>query len=324
MIPNFSHVAEYMSEGFKTGQLSNFGPTYKRLVNELTIYLNLDRDKEIVLTSSGHTALMAAYYALGVVSALVPAFTFPSTVQAAEMQNVDCEYYDMGSEVPDTASSDTVVITTCMSCIPSLGVLESTCHAKGKKLIVDGAPSFGTPGIYNFGDAFILSFHATKTFGIGEGGAIICSKEHAEIVKEYINFGFNEDKNVGEIGINGKISEYSCGVGLALLENIDLCINLRLRNASIYKKRLEKLCPFSWVKNTVYQTFPIFAEDSIKAQCIRDKLTANNVQHLQYYKPLANLKNSINLYERNICLPVHQNLTLNQVNYICDLVLSQI
>jgi len=124
-------------------------------------------------------------------------------------------------------------------------------------------------------------------------------------------------------GMNGKISEYTCGIGLSILDDIPRAQRRRQRNAVIYKTRLKGLFLNSWVRDTVYQTFPIFAHSVQHAKEIRSLLTRKSVQHLQYYKPLgANFSQTTSLYDRNICIPIHSDLTIDQVHYICDLVLS--
>lgn len=328
--PDFNKVEKYLSKSFQTGRISNFGPVYWKFVEKLKVYLNLPEDKDIVLTSSGHTALMTAYNILDTDTCVLPSYTFPSTLQAAEIQGVFCEIADVDlktgcldlDQLDRFNHCDTVVATTALSNVPNLKKIEDFVFAsQRKKLIIDGAPSFGTKDICSYGDVFCFSFHATKTLSIGEGGALVCSKDDVERARAFINFGFDEDKNLSPYGMNAKLSDYSCAIGLSVLEDIDIAIDRRLENASFYREILSDFCLESWKDSTVYQTFPIFVE-SAHALKIRSILDENNVQYLQYYQPLGSLTNAKSLYERNICLPVHQDLTLDQVNYICDLVLS--
>ena len=327
--PDFNKVKEYLSNSLEAGHISNFGPAYWNLVEKLRAYLNLSEDKDVVLTSSGHTALMTAYYILESHTCVLPSYTFPSTFQAAESQGIFCETADIDlktgcfdlNELDKFNHCDTVVVTTALSNIPNLEEIEKYVFSSRKRLIVDGAPSFGTNSICNYGDIFCFSFHATKTFPIGEGGALVCYRDDAEKARMFINFGLGGNKNPSFYGMNAKLSDYSCAIGLSVLEKMDYAIDRRLENAVLYKKRLTGLYLDSWIENTIYQTFPIFAEPT-RALKIRSVLGKNNIQHLQYYKPFENLTNAQYLYENNICLPVHQDLTLDQINYICDLVLS--
>jgi dTDP-4-amino-4,6-dideoxygalactose transaminase len=68
----------------------------------------------------------------------------------------------------------------------------------------------------------ILSFHATKTFGTGEGGCVITqSADLAERVGQCLNFGFAGSRNAAVTSLNGKMAEYPAAVGLAELDHWD-------------------------------------------------------------------------------------------------------
>jgi dTDP-4-amino-4,6-dideoxygalactose transaminase len=64
-----------------------------------------------------------------------------------------------------------------------------------------------------------LSFHATKSFGVGEGGAVVTTDQDlAGRVFQSLNFGFVESRETAIASTNGKMSEYSAAVGLAELD----------------------------------------------------------------------------------------------------------
>jgi dTDP-4-amino-4,6-dideoxygalactose transaminase len=64
-----------------------------------------------------------------------------------------------------------------------------------------------------------LSFHATKSFGVGEGGCVVtASPETGERVFRALNFGFFGNRDAALVSFNGKMSEYAAAVGLAELD----------------------------------------------------------------------------------------------------------
>lgn len=322
--PDFSLVEKYLKDDFKTAQLSNFGPCYERLCDELSVFLNLPAGKKIVLTSSGHTALMASYKVNdGLEYIYGPSYTFPSTWQAISPETKYRPYENIYSLDPMFLYNNLLSIVAPLSVIPDFQTIQNTFKIMAP-IIIDGAATFGTKDIYGYGDFYCLSFHATKTFPLGEGGAVICSKCDEEEIREYIEFGMNKKKEIFEYGINGKISEYACAIGLSILPKMNKVIDQRLENAAIYKKRLGDLVPKSWVDDTVYQVFPIFFPSARQAKKARKLLTDNNIQHLQYYKPYKQIwtKYAQDLYDRNICLPVHQKVNPQDIDFICGLVLS--
>jgi len=334
--PDFGKVEAFLQHSFEDGKLSNFGVLYSHLVEQLKIFLSLPRNKEIVLTSSGTTALMAAYHALHCSNIMMPAYTFEATRCAQHMRGWSSQFSDVDLETACINDinlntydrADSVVAVAALSNVPDLKYLSKLCKDNNRHLIIDGAATFGTPGVYSYGDAYCLSFHATKTFGIGEGGAVICSKSLARKVKQFINFGFdNKKESLGE-GINGKLSEYTCAIGLSILPKMHNNIALRWLNADIYRKRLSDFVLRENFKGTTYQTFPIFLPDKKIAIRVKEALAKQKIECLSYYRPLHDSKkhypNSWSLFGRNICLPVHQDVTSDEINRICDIVLSNI
>jgi dTDP-4-amino-4,6-dideoxygalactose transaminase len=84
----------------------------------------------------------------------------------------------------------------------------------GIPVLIDAAAAFGNQAI---GErcAVAFSFHATKPFGIGEGGALVSRDPvFAQRVRRLSNFGYAEGQ-VQEAGTNSKLSEYGAAVGLA-------------------------------------------------------------------------------------------------------------
>lgn len=328
VIPSFDRVSFYMKESFETGQLANFGPAYRALSNSLLSKLEVP-NRHIVLCSSGHTALMAAYAAMGIKRPLMPAFTFESTRCAATLQGIKPVLSDVDPqsgclEVAQVEKHlgdiDSVVTVAALSSIPNLEELFVFCKENGLKLIVDGAATFGTPGIYDWADAFCMSFHATKTFSIGEGGAAIFrNKEDAKRAKSFINFGFDDNRKPVMTGINGKISEFACATGLALLEVIDEAIDKRRVILDHYRKRCS--LPKTWKKDTIYQTLPSFFPDKNWVKWVKEELNNNGIENHQYYRPLRpGFPVTDNLFATNICVPAHQDLTLEQVDLISSII----
>ena len=86
-------------------------------------------------------------------------------------------------------------------------------------LIIDSAAGFGSDyqdgrKMGTRGDCEIFSFHATKPFGIGEGGAITSSNEEFIFKMERMkNFSFDEKGESCFIGLNAKLPELSCAIG---------------------------------------------------------------------------------------------------------------
>jgi dTDP-4-amino-4,6-dideoxygalactose transaminase len=87
----------------------------------------------------------------------------------------------------------------------------------GIPVVIDAAAGFDGA---EFGHApMVISLHATKAFGIGEG-ALIASRDltFAARIRAMSNFGFSGARESALIGINAKVSEYAAAVGMAALD----------------------------------------------------------------------------------------------------------
>lgn len=332
--PDMAQVQEDLKGSFATGRLSNFGPANELFTERLTTRLRLNDQWRLLTTVSGHVALMTAYAVLGVRRLVVPAFTFESTRCAATLQGIEVLYADVdpttGCLTVETLSKiktsyDAVVYVCPLSTVtPDLFRVSEMCEDRGVHLIVDGAATFGTQGIHTYGSAFCLSFHATKTLGVGEGGAVILPVEHYEAARAYLNFGQDQQRKLVFVdgrrltGLNGKMSEYSAAVGLSVLDQIDDEIVRRLDNAEQYRHLLGQRVPPT-LGGTVYASMPTFAASAEAAVRVREALNAVDVANLAYYRPLVDLSVAADLYSRSVCLPVHAGVTAHDIECIASI-----
>jgi len=84
----------------------------------------------------------------------------------------------------------------------------------GIPVIFDAAGAFPFQSLPQY-CAIVFSLHATKAFGIGEGGIILSTnRKQIEKCKSLTNFGFQKG-HIYDLGTNAKLSEYHAAVGLA-------------------------------------------------------------------------------------------------------------
>jgi dTDP-4-amino-4,6-dideoxygalactose transaminase len=130
--------------------------------------------------------------------------------------------------------------------------LQKIADKHNLKLIFDSAHAFacvsGNKYIGGFGDAEVFSFHATKVFSSGEGGAITTnSDELANKLRLMRNFGFLQKDNVIKIGTNGKMSEFSAAYGLVHLDEIDSILNYNKLIQATYLQEFSKFNEISFL-----------------------------------------------------------------------------
>jgi dTDP-4-amino-4,6-dideoxygalactose transaminase len=65
----------------------------------------------------------------------------------------------------------------------------------------------------------VVSLHATKPLGVGEGGFVICTDgAFIDRLRQVTNFGFSSTRIAWRVGINAKLSEYHAAIGLVQLQ----------------------------------------------------------------------------------------------------------
>lgn len=194
-----------------------------------------------------------------------------------------------------------------------------------------------TESILNWGDMSTLSFHATKVYNTIEGGAMIM---HDEATKKRIddlkNFGFHDEVTVVGPGINSKVDEMRSAYGLLNLRQVDAAISARQQVAIKYREALRDVEGVTFfddmpgVKHN-YSYFPCFI-DAKAFGMTRDelyfKMKEANVLGRRYFYPLIsefstyrglesadpkNLPNAHKMADSVICLPMHHQLSDNDI-----------
>lgn len=201
-----------------------------------------------------------------------------------------------------------------------------------------------TESILNWGDMSTLSFHATKVYNTIEGGAMIMHDEATKKRIDYLkNFGFAGETTVVGPGINSKVDEMRSAYGLLNLKQVDAAIAARKNVANKYRKALREVEGITFFEDMPgvkhnYSYFPIFI-DAEKYGTTRDelyfKMKEKNVLGRRYFYPLIsefstyrglesarpeNLPNAHRMADSVICLPMHHELSDEDVMRIIELV----
>ncbi len=109
---------------------------------------------------------------------------------------------------------------------PDFAGWEDYEKSTGIPVVIDAAASFDAmtrsgraPAAFVSHIPAVVSLHATKTFGIGEGGCVLSSDtELITRIRKYGNFGFYGSREATVPGWNAKLGEMYAAVGLALFD----------------------------------------------------------------------------------------------------------
>jgi dTDP-4-amino-4,6-dideoxygalactose transaminase len=211
----------------------------------------------------------------------------------------------------------------------------------GLKIIEDAATNLGTKignkFVGSLADVTCFSFHPRKIITTGEGGMITTDdKELADKFRLYKMFGKNNSGFI-EKGTNYKISDILSAVGLAQLNKIEKIIKNRINKAKIYHELISKIDflevqqPIKNSRHTYQSYVCVFTKVGLRDKIIK-KLTQQNIESqigtyalhcLPYFKKCkksGSLNNSKFLYKNAISLPLHEELTYDDQQFIYKII----
>lgn len=323
--------------------LTNHGELCQELEVRLRELLQVDH---LVLVSNGSLALHLAYRALGLKGdVLTTPFTFAATSSVLRWEGCNPLFCDIDRKTfclsPQKVEEK---INNSVSGIVPVHVFGNACDVEefdkikakhpGLKIIYDAAHAFGVKytdnndkvrSVLEYGDASILSFHATKVFHCIEGGAVIVKdKETESKIRELMNFGYDIKLGGGKLnplGTNCKLSEFHAAMGLAVLDNIDQILEKRRKIVETYRRELSRELEFQ-VHNKKssenYAYFPVILKDEIQLKEIVNLLNNNHIYPRRYFFPSLDTigysasdsfcPNSRDISKKILCLPLFPDL----------------
>ncbi len=223
----------------------------------------------------------------------------------------------------------------------------------GLKVIYDAAHAFGVErecegGAWKsaaaFGDAAMFSFHATKVFNTIEGGAV-CFRDEAlyPLLNQWKNFGITGPEDVEYVGGNAKMNEFCAAMGVCNLRHLDAEIAKRKAVAERYWERLEGAPgvtvfePGEGVRHNYAYLPVLFDPETFGAarDDVFNTLDTVGVGARKYFYPLVSdfaCYRSVYSSDRTpvakkaasqvLTLPMYADLALEDVDRICDVILS--
>jgi dTDP-4-amino-4,6-dideoxygalactose transaminase len=306
-LPSADQILPYLRRIDATRIYSNWGPLSAEFEARICDHFGLPL-RSFVCASSGTTALIGAILAAAGPAtkerpfAVMPALTFVATAIAAERCSYQPYFRDVDAESwmldPERLFADPelhragVVIPVAPFGRP---VPQSPWVAFNKRtgvpVIIDGAASFdrlAAAPTELFGEIpVVLSFHATKSFGIGEGGGVATNDIHvAKRIGQALNFGFHENRDSAVASINGKMSEYHAAVGLAELDGWSLKSTALQKVADTYRCYLAEtgLLDRLVVTPDISSSYALFRCCSrSESEPVMEALTRAGVEFRQWY-----------------------------------------
>ena len=352
-MPTLNEYVDEIRDIWNTRWLTNNGEKHQQLEHMLKKYLDC---KNIILFTNGHLALEYIIEAMELTGEVITTpFTFASTTHAIVRNHLTPIFCDINRD-NFTIDADKIesLITDKTSAILPVHVYGNICDIDkikqiadkyNLKVIYDAAHTFGIKqngySVVNYGDASILSFHATKVFNTIEGGAV-CFNDTllTQKLNSLKNFGITDANSVKYVGGNAKMNEFQAAMGLCNLRHVDEHIAKRKVIAEQYYALLGGIDgivirkPFSNLHSNYAYMPVVFDGYKYSRDEIYEKLKQKAVFARKYFYPLTSSCecycgkfNSINtpvakyIADRVLTLPLYSDLPLEAVHKICRTIL---
>ena len=365
--PCTGNEMKYIAEAVAAHKICGDGQFTKRCNAWLEERFNANK---IMLTTSGSTALDMAFELCELKpgdEVILPSYTFSSTANAAVLCGARLVFADIR---PDTMNIDEKRIeaaitdrTKVICCVHYAGVacemdtIMDIAHRHGLRVIEDAAQgvmsTYKGKALGTIGDFGCYSFHETKNYSMGEGGAIVINNpefnEKAEILREK---GTNRSKFFrGQVdkytwvdfGDSYLPSELNAAYLWAQLEMADRINDDRLSSWSAYYEGLSPLAAEGKIELPVIpegcvhngHMFYIKAKDLQERTALISFLKTQNVNAVFHYVPLHSAPAGYkfgrfageDLYttkesERLVRLPMYYGLTKEDRQHVIESVLE--
>jgi dTDP-4-amino-4,6-dideoxygalactose transaminase len=344
-LPPLEEYASYLAGIWDRARLTNNGPLALQLEAELGQYLG---GSLVHLTNNGTIALQLAIRALNLQGDIITTpFSYVATTSAILWENCTPVFVDIEEqtfcldadkiEAAITPRTCAILATHVYGYPCDVLKIEAIARRHQLKVIYDGAHAFGTQvhgrSVLTYGDLTMCSFHATKIFHMGEGGALVT--QDAEMAKKIAllkSFGHIGDEHI-MLGINGKVSELHAAMGLCLLPRVTGFIEVRAALYQLYHQELAGLplrypvLPPDTEYNYAY--FPVVFEDETQALHVKAALAEQQIDARRYFFPSLNrlpyhpgepCPISEDIATRVLCIPFYPQLSEALVRQIAGII----
>ena len=350
--------ARYLQECIESGWISSKGKFIDTFEKSFAKYVNAPY---ALSTSNGTVALHLALKSIGVGhgdEVIVPDLTFAASVNSIlytgakpVLVDVNLETFNIDENlIEDKIGPNTKAIMAVHLYGLPVNMDKIMALAQKYNLIVieDAAEAFGSVyknrKVGSLGRVACFSFFGNKTITTGEGGMITFQREsdynNAKILRDH---GMNPAKPYwhDQVGFNYRMTNMQASIGCAQLEKADDFIETKLRNAGIYKSRLNRIEGISFASDSIKSINTFWLVTIILTKEIsgksRDELRLalankgidtrpvfNPIHKMPPYEEFAigHYKNSSYLSKNGLSLPSSVNLKEKDIHRICDEILN--
>lgn len=342
-LPPQEEYQAILNKAWDKGWITNRGVLVKELENKLMDILGVSN---IIATTNGTLPLQIAIKALKLKGEVITTpFSYVATCSSIVWEGCKPVFVDIHPEyLTIDESKIEEAITPATSAILATHVFGNPCEVDkidqiakkyDLKVIYDAAHCFGVnykgKSIFNYGDISTCSFHATKLFHTGEGGAIFTNNEalHHRLFYHH-NFGHKGTEDFYGIGINAKMSELQAAMGLSILPYMPQIMQERKRVVDFYEENLKDLNLLKLRPGTDWNFcyYPIIFKSEEELLKKKGFLEKEGIFPRRYFYPSLNTLNYVekqqveiteNISSRIMCLPLFGSIKDDILSKICSI-----
>lgn len=332
-LPSVDAYQQILQRAWDKQWLTNRGELVLELEEKLKGYLSVGN---IIITNNGTVPLQIALKLLGNGGEIITTpFSYVATTAAIVWENCTPVFVDIDPalltidetkiEAAITPKTTAILATHVFGNPCHLEAIETIAKKHNLKVIYDAAHAFGVTykgkSVFDFGDVSTCSFHATKLFHTGEGGAMF-SGDADLFHKLYYshNFGHNGPLAFHGLGVNGKISELQAAMGLAVFPHLEEIIATRKVAVDFYDNHLNGQLQRMKIREGVrwnYSYYPVIFDSEKTLLAVMEALNKESIFPRRYFYPSLNtiqytagpsMPVSESIAARILCLPLYANM----------------
>ena len=347
-LPPKEEYLKYIDGIWNRQWLTNMGPLASQLEIELKERLDV---QHLLFVTNGTVAIQMAIKALDITGEIITTpFSFVATTSSIVWEGCTPVFVDICPEslcidadkieAAITEKTQAILATHVYGNPCDVVKIEQIAKKHNLKVIYDAAHAFGVKvngkSVFEYGDISTCSLHSTKLYHSVEGGLIIT--QNPDLLKKLAsirNFGISGFDSFSELGINGKNSEFHAAMGLTNLKHTEAIHNQRKKLSECYDKNLKNLKARKvvWHKDATqnYAYYPVVLESEELLLKIKAELDLNEIFTRRYfypslasslpYLPKVEFPITEDISRRVLCLPLYFDLTEEEIDYICRLIL---
>lgn len=323
------------------------GEVVREFENDITQYVGC---KYAIGCASGTDALQISLMAIGLKpgdEVITTPFTFAATAETIALLGAKPVYVDIDEktfninpyriEEKITRKTKVIIPVHLYGQPAEMDIITDIAKRHGLSIIEDSAQALGAvfkdKMVCNIGDMAAISFYPSKNLGaFGDGGMITTNDEGlAEKIRMICNHGSRKKYYHEILGVNSRLDSIQAAILKVKLKYLDEYNRKRREAADKYNKRLSEFIEPPYVSPNVKHIFHQYSMKVKNRDKLREYLKNHGIPTMIYYPVPLHLQKAYSfdynkgdypisekISKQIISLPMHSELTDEQIDYISD------